>query len=120
MLYEVITPSILMLELTESVLMSSLPDRRTLDDLVGMGVRIAIDDGGYMPLYRTNRMRAEDIRSELSNRTFIGKAFQEPAPWQRIETADGTVRYTGYMIQIGAPRDIPGVTRIKDDTICDS
>jgi diguanylate cyclase (GGDEF)-like protein/PAS domain S-box-containing protein len=61
-------PSMLMLELTESVLMASLPDRRTLDDLAGMGVRIAIDDfgTGYSSLGTLKRLTIDQLKIDRS------------------------------------------------------
>jgi adenylate cyclase len=113
-------------DLSDAMLLFPFLDRSISDrlarglELAGIKVWYTIDDGGYLPLHGTNRMTADEIRTELAGRTFVGKAFEEPVLWQRIETADGTVRYTGFPIQIGAPRDISGVSRIKGDTICDS
>jgi diguanylate cyclase (GGDEF)-like protein/PAS domain S-box-containing protein len=61
-------PSMLMLELTESVLMASLHDRRALDDLSGMGVKIAIDDfgTGYSSLRYLQRLAIDHLKIDRS------------------------------------------------------
>ncbi len=60
-----------------------------------------------------------EIKRLLSGSKIEGKRFWSSNPWQRLETADGAVEYTGFPIQSGVPLNAIGTSRIEDEMICE-
>jgi TolB-like protein/class 3 adenylate cyclase len=88
-------------------------------ELAGAQTWFPRKDGGYLPLSASNRLSGAEIRSLLSGNKIEGKGFSAPYPWQRLESADGAVKYAGYPIQPGVPPNAIGTSRIEDDTLCE-
>jgi len=88
-------------------------------ELAGVKVWFTREDGGYLPLLASNRLTGAEIKRLLSGSKVEGKLFGSAARWQRLETADGAVVYTGFPIQLGVPLNVSGTSRIEDDMICE-
>jgi tetratricopeptide (TPR) repeat protein len=96
-------------------------DRSVVERLVAgfklAGVRVNI--GGYLPLHKMNKLSGPEIEALLSGGEIEGRDFWKNEVWQRRQTLDGTVKYSGYQIQAGVPWNATGASRIEDDMLCE-
>jgi adenylate cyclase len=88
-------------------------------ELAGVKVWFTREDGGYLPLLASNRLSGAEIKRLLSGSKIEGKRFWYTDRWQRVETSEGNVAYSGTDIQAGIPQDEIGTSRIEDDLICE-
>ncbi len=88
-------------------------------ELAGVKVWFTREDGGYLPLLASNRLTGAEIKRLLSGSKIEGKSFWSTPRWQRLETADGAVVYTGYPTQSGVPENAIGTSRVEDDLLCE-
>ncbi len=73
-----------------------------------------------MPLLASNRLTGAEIKRLLSGSKIEGKLLGPERPrWQRLETADGEIVYTGFPIQSGVPENAIGTSRIENNMICE-
>jgi TolB-like protein/class 3 adenylate cyclase/Flp pilus assembly protein TadD len=90
---------------------------RLAEGLKLAGVRVGI--GGYLPLHEMNRLSGAEIEALLSGREIEGRELWSDRAWQRRQTADGAVEYSGFQIQPGVPWKAIGIARIEDDMLCE-
>ncbi len=84
--------------------------------LAGVSAGIA----GYLPLHEMNRLSGPEIEALLSGREIEGTEFWSEQAWQRRQTSDGAVEYSGFQIQPGLPWKTIGSARIiQDDMLCE-
>jgi hypothetical protein len=72
-----------------------------------------------LPLIASNRLNGTEIGRLLTGSKIEGKFFYYTPRWQRAESGDGKVTYTGFAIQTGVPLNAIGTSRIEDDMICE-
>jgi hypothetical protein len=88
-------------------------------ELAGAKTWYAREDGGYLQLSASNKLNGADIRSLLSGNKIEGKGFTLPEHWQRTESIEGAVTYSGNPIQTGVPPNSVGTSRVEDDMLCE-
>ena len=81
------------------------------------GVNVGI--GGYLPLHEMNKLGGPEIEALLSGTEIEGNEFWTSRAWQRRQTADGAVEYSGFQIQPGVPWKAIGKSWIEDDMLCE-
>jgi tetratricopeptide (TPR) repeat protein len=112
-------------DLAFSMVLFPFSDRSVLEqlakglELAGVKVWFSREDGGYLPLHELNRLSGTEIELLLSRGKIEGKEFWDRSVWQRRETVDGVVEYTGVPIQPGVPRNAIGTSRVDDDRLCE-
>jgi hypothetical protein len=83
------------------------------------GARVGI--GQYLPLHSTNRVSGPEIKSLLFAREVKGTdPWRQDLPWRQRRMADGTVQHFGIPIHAGVREGAYGVSRIKDDLLCET
>jgi TolB-like protein/class 3 adenylate cyclase/Flp pilus assembly protein TadD len=88
-------------------------------ELAGAKVYFTRDDGGYMKITNSNRLSGPEIEELLSGQKIEGTLFWNTSRWQRQEDRDGTVTYSGIIIQEPQIVEKAGIARVKDDKICE-
>ncbi len=88
-------------------------------EIAGMKVWYSRNDGGYLPLHSLNKLSGPDIRSVFAGGRVEGKRFWYTDRWQRLGNAVGAVEYRGSLVQVGAPRNVVGTSRVDDDMLCE-
>jgi tetratricopeptide (TPR) repeat protein len=104
-----------------SMVLFPFSDRSVLERLAEgfklAGVSVGI--GGYLPLHEMNKLGGPEIEALLSGTEIEGNEFWTSHAWQRRQTADGAVEYSGRQIQPGVPWKAIGKSWIEDDMLCE-
>jgi len=88
-------------------------------ELAGVKAQYPREYGGYLPLDASSRLTGVEIQRLLSGVRIEGKGFWGAAPWQRVESKDGSVTYPVRQIQAGVPKGAIGDSRVRDNLLCE-